>query len=174
MAQRVRPVALRAVEEVWREVEPEISASLLREENNPNFVKRPGTRDLMVVWQVLIRVGQCEGNVRLAMPARSLEPLRVRLLNGLPGDNAQDPTCSRRWRSAIETSLVGLRCPLVEVELAVRELLALRAGDVIPIDLPKSVQIEVEGIPFFRGRFGAHESRRAVKVEQMLRDSREH
>jgi flagellar motor switch protein FliM len=169
MVQRVRPVALRAIEEVWREVQPGLSCSVLREDHNPSFVKRPGARDLVVVGQVLIRVGECQGRVRTALPARSLEPLRLKLLNGPAGDGAQDPAYTRRWRSAIESSPVSLRCSLVAVELAVRELLALRAGDVIPIELPKSVQVEVEGVPFFRGRYGAHEGRRAVKVEQLLR-----
>ncbi len=169
MAQRLRPVLIRALEEVWGELQPDLKVVVLREEHNPSFVKRPSTQDLVVVGQLLVRLGECEGRIRTAIPTRTLDPLRARLLNGLSGEPVQDIAVARRWRRAIELSPVSMRCPLVEIELSVRELLGLRTGDVIPIDLPKQVQVEVEGIPFFSGRFGAHEGRRAVRVERTLR-----
>lgn len=169
MVQRVRPVVIKALGEVWGELQPDLKVVVVREEHNPSFVKRPSTQDLVVVGELLVRIGECEGRIRIAIPGRTLDPLRARLLNGLAGEPVQDAAVTRRWRQAIELSPVSMRCPLVEIELSVRELLGLRAGDVIPIDLPRQVQVEVEGIPFFSGRFGAHEGRRAVKVERTLR-----
>jgi flagellar motor switch protein FliM len=59
---------------------------------------------------------------------------------------------------------VGLRSTLVETTLSLRDINALRAGDVIPIDIPELVTLEAEDTPVFRGKFGIHNGSRAVKI----------
>ena len=56
----------------------------------------------------------------------------------------------------------------MEATLPLRQINELRAGDVIPIDLPDTVTLEAEDTPVFRGKFGIHNGSRAVKVVQKI------
>jgi flagellar motor switch protein FliM len=40
----------------------------------------------------------------------------------------------------------------------------MRAGDVIPIDIPELVTLEAVDTPVFRGKFGIYNGSRAVKI----------
>ena len=45
----------------------------------------------------------------------------------------------------------------------------LRVGDVIPIDLPKTVMVQAEGIPIFRAFYGSSRGNRALKVAEFIK-----
>ena len=52
--------------------------------------------------------------------------------------------------------------------MLVRELLSLRVGDVIPVDMPDSVVARVDGIPVLVADYGQHDQNMAIKVRQRL------
>ena len=49
-----------------------------------------------------------------------------------------------------------------------RELLKLKAGDVIPIDFPEAVTLRAEDVPVFRGKFGVSQGNRAIKISSRV------
>jgi flagellar motor switch protein FliM len=49
----------------------------------------------------------------------------------------------------------------------VRQLVALKVGDVLPIDIPKKTPLHVEGLPLFEGDFGLHKGKNAVKITRI-------
>jgi flagellar motor switch protein FliM len=53
---------------------------------------------------------------------------------------------------------------LTETTISMRDLMNLKPGDVIPIDLPEVVTLRAEDIPVFRGRFGVSQGNRAIKI----------
>ena len=55
-----------------------------------------------------------------------------------------------------------------EANITVRDLMNLKAGDVIPIDLPEKVTLRAEDIPVFRGRFGVSQGNRAIKITERV------
>jgi flagellar motor switch protein FliM len=67
-------------------------------------------------------------------------------------------------RTQLQDAEVELACALTQRQISLRELCRLKVGDVIPIDLPQTVQLQVEQMPLFSGEFGSHNGRNAIKV----------
>ena len=61
-----------------------------------------------------------------------------------------------------------MRCPLADVEISVSDLMKLKSGDVVPLELPGLVTASIEEIPIFRGRYGVSKNKLAMKIEQRV------
>jgi len=53
-----------------------------------------------------------------------------------------------------------------EKELKVSDLLNLKPGDIIPIELPDAVTLMTEDMPVMRGDYGEYEGSLAVKIHE--------
>jgi flagellar motor switch protein FliM len=57
----------------------------------------------------------------------------------------------------------------VEKTLTIRDVLSLKKGDVIPVDMPKTVVIKVESVPVFTGKACTSEGYYAVQIIDKLK-----
>lgn len=168
LLERVAVRALGDLEQAWRPAGP-CRFRLAGLETNPQLLQltAPNEGLLSVVFDV--RLGETEGRLTLGFPHLLLDPLVPR--TGLPAG----PAPARRLVSSEERAglrqhvlriRLDLRAVLGEVPLAVRELLALRPGDVLslarPVDAPAVV--EIEGVPRLAGRPGLVRRRKAIQV----------
>ena len=73
-----------------------------------------------------------------------------------------------QWKLALRNEILGIavsmNSPMVEKNLSIREVLQLKKGDVIPIDMPKTVLLKVEGVPVFTGKACTSEGYYAVQI----------
>lgn len=63
---------------------------------------------------------------------------------------------------------VGIDATVVEKELSLREMMHLKAGDIIPVDLPESLLVSVEGLPSFRATLGKANDNYALKITEKI------
>ena len=73
----------------------------------------------------------------------------------------------RQQRLAVPTTRLARAADLVRQLLEARdarELTRLKVGDILPIDLPKTVPVCVEQVPVFTGEFGISNGNNAVKI----------
>jgi flagellar motor switch protein FliM len=49
-----------------------------------------------------------------------------------------------------------------------KQILALKEGDIIPIQMPKQVVAKVEDVAMFRSGFGEHKTKAALKIEEFI------
>ena len=75
---------------------------------------------------------------------------------------------AERLRDGIRDSQVDVRCSLAGFELSLSELLALRIGDVIPVNIPSTAVLRVEDVPVYSGHYGIAQGWSALKIEQSL------
>jgi flagellar motor switch protein FliM len=98
-----------------------------------------------------------------------LDPIRHFIHGGTQADRSEQ---NDRWTSLLSAQIYGtdveLKVPLAEAEVTVRQLLALRPGDVIALDLPKVLVAEVEGVPVLEGGYGVVNGQYALKVERLV------
>jgi flagellar motor switch protein FliM len=101
-----------------------------------------------------------------------LEPMRELLDAGIQSDRIER---DERWigtmRQNIEQADLEVSSELTRTRMNLRDLVQLKAGDVIPIDMPHSVEVCVEKVPIFRGEMGVANGRRAIKISELLRPS---
>ena len=109
-------------------------------ETNPNYITMATPSETMVVTRVEVTLSEGAGGaVTLVLPLSSFEPVRDKLAEGL---KTVSPESRQRWhkslRSQLENAQLELTSVFVETEITLRELLQMKPGDVLPIEMPKT------------------------------------
>lgn len=157
------------LKEAWLPV-MSLDFEFINSEVNPQFANIVSPSEVVVVNTFHVEIeGGGGGDFHITMPYSMLEPMREVLDAGVQSDrdNTDD-----RWvntlRSEVQTALVELSCTLTETELSLREVMVMKAGDVIPVEMPNLVTVSAEGIPVFRGKYGISCGNMAVKVIEQV------
>jgi flagellar motor switch protein FliM len=139
-------------------------------ETNPNYVNMATPSETMVVTRVEVTVGQAGGGVTLVLPLSSFEPVRDKLAEGL---KTVSPESRQRWHKSLRTQLENAQLDLtsvfVETEITMRELLQMKPGDVLPIEMPKTAILRAGPRPLLRGKFGRSRGYNAVSVLEAVK-----
>ena len=61
-------------------------------------------------------------------------------------------------------AVVPIRAKIVERKLSLKNLVGLKAGDIIPVEMPEHVTLQANGIPVFKTSLGTSKGNVAVKV----------
>jgi flagellar motor switch protein FliM len=98
-----------------------------------------------------------------------LEPIRDVLYSSIQGD-ASEP--DRRWVSMLKNEIQSASVPLVaelaRADATVEQLLALKAGDFIELDIAPVIHAKVDGVPVFDCHYGTSSGRYAIKIDRLL------
>ena len=65
-------------------------------------------------------------------------------------------------------SQVELIADFAEVESRLGQVMALKVGDVLPIELPDEVKVRVDGVPVMNCEFGSYNGARALLVKDLI------
>ncbi len=157
------------LEHAWAPVMP-IELDYVATESNPHFANIVSPSEVVVVTALDIEVAGGGGSFHIAYPYSMLEPIRETLDAPAPSDAAdRDERWARALQNEIETAEVEVCSMLTQTEISLMELSRLRAGDVIPVEIPETVFATVGGIPVFRGKFGTSGGNLALKVIETVR-----
>ncbi|MGL5364117.1 MAG: FliM/FliN family flagellar motor switch protein, partial [Plesiomonas shigelloides] len=78
-----------------------------------------------------------------------------------------------RWGKALREEImeinVDLRAKLLDVDLTLRDLMNMKAGDIIPVDMPENLLVYVEDLPSFRAQLGQANENLALKITERLK-----
>ena len=150
--------------ESWAPVMP-VEFEYLNSEVNPHFANIISPREYIVVSRFNIELDGGGGEMHVAFPYAMLEPIREQLDAGVQSDRIErDEGWMRAMRAQLQDAQVELSSAIAQRQISLRELSRLKVGDVIPIELPRTVTLQVEQMPLFSGEFGVHNGRNAVKV----------
>jgi flagellar motor switch protein FliM len=73
-----------------------------------------------------------------------------------------------RWRSALRRDIlrakVDLECTIVQREMSLREVIDLKEGDIISVDIPDKLVLKANGVPVFNTRMGTSRGNLALEV----------
>lgn len=109
------------------------------------------------------------GDLHVALPYRMLEPLREQLETAASGKQRgdSDEAWARDLRAGLQDADLELSLSIAQRQVSLRELSRLRVGDILPIELARTVCLEVEATPMFEGEFGIHNHHNAIKVTRV-------
>jgi flagellar motor switch protein FliM len=137
----------------------------MNSEVNPHFANIISPREYIVVSRFHVELEGGGGELHVALPYAMLEPIRELLDAGVQSDRIEkDESWTRALRTQLQDAEVELSSAIAQRQISLRELSRLKVGDVIPIDLPRTVTLRVEQMPLFTGEFGTHNGRNAIKV----------
>ena len=162
--QRILHQAFDDLTQAWKPVMP-IQFEYMNSEVNPQFANIVSPTEVVVVSTFHIELEGGGGALHVTLPYSMVEPIRDLLDAGVQSDRSE---VDDRWRVAIREEMKGapveLSSVLTETTISMRDLMNLKPGDVIPIDLPETVTLRAEDIPVFRGKFGVSQGNRAIKI----------
>ena len=166
--QRLLKLSFDCLEEAW-EPFTRIQCAHLNSENKPQFITALNPTELLAVSSVHISRDNLSGTLHLALPYSILEPIRAALLDSLCKEHPNpSPQLTERLYAGIRDSEVDVRCFLAGFELLFSELLGLKIGDVISVNIPSEATLRVENVPVYSGHYGVAEGWRALKIEKTL------
>jgi flagellar motor switch protein FliM len=155
--------------EAWDPVMP-VDFTFVNHEVNPQFANIVSPSEVVVISTFHIELDGGGGDLHVTLPYSMLEPIRELLDTGLQSDRSGD---DGRWSKALREEIlvadVNLSAELAKVEMSLRDVLKLKPGDIIPIDMPDKVVSRVEKIPMFNTTFGEHKDKAALKILDIIR-----
>lgn len=165
MIQRLVTRALADLSEAWAPVHG-LMCTFVRSELNPASVAICAPGDMMLVLDLRCELGGNASTLTLAVPYAMLEPLRGKL--GEPQANTHGP--DRDWLGAltrvVRDTAVLVSAELGTRELATREVLQLKVGDVLTLGTrgDDPLDLKVEGVSLLAGVPGVSRGNNAVRI----------
>jgi len=131
------------LQRAWAPVFP-IRGEYVRTEINPQFLAVVAPSDVVVLTSFEIEIDNLRGTVQIVIPYSTVEPIRGHLSSGMQSEGGGD---DNGWTEQISTHLEGVETRVSVVlgraTITIRDLLALKAGDVITLDQPETEALEM-------------------------------
>ncbi|MBT3046506.1 MAG: flagellar motor switch protein FliM [Candidatus Thiodiazotropha sp.] len=138
-------------------------------EVNPQFANIVSPSEVVVVTSFHVDLESGGGDFHVCMPYSMLEPIRELLDAGVQSDRGErDERWERSLKEEIMSAKIELSSSLTEVQMSLKELAELKAGDVIPIDMPEEVEVEASDIPVFKAKLGVSDGNYALKINKWI------
>lgn len=138
-------------------------------EVNPQFANIVSPTEVVVVSKFHVELDGGGGDIHVTLPYTMVEPIREVLDAGVQSDrNDVDDRWARALREEMKTAKVEMHSTLAKSQITLRDLMYLKAGDVIPIEMPEQVVLEAEEVPIFYGTYGVCEGNAAIRIEERI------
>ena len=173
VAERIVVRALDNLREAWMKVAP-IVPKLEQIESNPHFVQIAAPSEIVALIVLDVKVREQVGQMHLCLPYVLLEPIVARLLarewiaSGQKGGPTSESMVNLK-RGLGETAL-RLTAVLGKARVSVRELLALRSGDLVRLDsgVRDELVMQVEGREKFMIRPGTQNKKKGALITRVI------
>ena len=168
VVQMVLDQAFVDLREAWKAVKP-IEFEYINSEVNPSMANIVSPSEVVVVSTFHVELDGGGGELHITMPYSMVEPIREVLDAGLQTDtDERDERWVRALREDVMAAEVDLECDMVQREVTLRDIVDLRAGDVVPINMPDSSILTANGVPMFRVVMGRVKENLALKVIEVI------
>lgn len=136
---------------------------------NPQFANIATPSEIVVTSQFALDFGIGQANLLLCWPYSMLEPVRNLLYSTMQSDQmTQDTRWTRNLGRRLMEAEVELRAELGYADMTLGDLVELRVGDVIPLDIPDLTTLFCESIPVLRGHYGTRAGHYALEVDHFV------
>ena len=164
LIQKLMDVVFVDLQQAWKPV-MEVDLEYINSEVNPQFANIVSQNDVVVVTTFMVEIEGVGGEFHIALPYTMLEPIKDRLDTVL---HKESKTTDKKWSNAlrdeVEHTKVNLSCVLTNKEISLKQIMALKAGDVIPVDLSEPATIMAEGIPALKGHYAYSKGYNAIRI----------
>ena len=169
--QRLLNVVFENYEKAWKSVYP-IKFEYIRSEMNPQFATIATPNEVVVTVTFDIDMGNKGGALHVCIPYSMIEPIKDTLYSALQGDHLE---IDKRWIKLLSQQVQGAEVELIAnlgyTKVTLDQILSMQAGDIIPLDIPKTVTAHADGVPIMDCHYGTINGRYALRVNTMISQS---
>ena len=170
IVKRVVTSALEDLERAWAPVIP-MNIHFVRTETNPQFVGIVPPSDVVITTTFSVELENSSGNLSIVIPFATLEPIRQKLVSGFQSEAIEkDHYWVDMMVRHLEETELDCSVELGSTDVTLRQVLALKIGDVIALksDASAELPVQVEGVVRYRGLYGSSRGSKAIQVTEMV------
>jgi len=166
---RLLNLTLESYGKSWNAVYP-IEFEYVRSEMHTKFASITGNNEVVVVSSFHIEFGATGGDLNICLPYSMIEPVRDLLTRPLQEATLEE--VDQRWTHQLSRQVrsadIDLTAEFAAIPSTIRDLMRLKAGDVLPIDVPESVIASVNGVPLMECGYGVFNGQYALRVQNLF------
>ncbi|EXI89525.1 MAG: Flagellar motor switch protein FliM [Candidatus Accumulibacter regalis] len=152
----------------WKPVY-DMTFEYIRSEMNSQFANIATPSEIVISTSFSLEFGGSSADMHICFPYSMIEPIRDLLYSTLQSDQL---STDRRWiimlRKQLKNAEVEITAKLATTSVALRQILEMKVGDVIPIDIPDKIIALVDDVPVMECRYGQQDGQYALKVERFM------
>ncbi len=152
----------------WKPVH-EINFDYIRSEMNSQFANIATPSEIVVSTSFTLEFGGATADMHICFPYSMLEPIRDLLYSTMQSDQL---STDKRWIGTLRKQLQGAEVEIVahlgNGVVSLRDILQLKPGDVIPINIQTRVEALVDNVPLMECSYGQQNGQYALRVERFI------
>ncbi|WP_313952725.1 flagellar motor switch protein FliM [Accumulibacter sp.] len=152
----------------WKPVY-DLTFDYVRSEMNSQFANIATPSEIVISTTFSLEFGGSSADMHICFPYSMLEPIRDLLYSALQSDQL---STDRRWiimlRRQLKNAEVEITAQLATRSISLRQVLTMKVGDVIPLDIPDKIVASVDDVPVMECRYGQQDGQYALKIDRFM------
>jgi flagellar motor switch protein FliM len=139
-------------------------------EVNPQFASFVDGNELVIICSFLIQLPNAEAiNLEIVYPLQTLKPIASQLRSRVQSDKRDDNVT---WREKMERAILNIPLNITallgEPVMSMGQLIRLKTGDVVSIQINEGIEVRVEDKPIFLAEIGEVSGQVAVSLSRRV------
>lgn len=134
-------------------------------EFNPQLLNIATQSDILIVMKFKVDIDGEISEIHHVIPYSVIEPIRTNLETMNQGEQAE---INDVWNTLLKEETFSAKVPLTgnlaQVKLKLKDVLNIKNGDVLPIEMSESITVLAAGLPTFRAKFGVSNGKYSIKI----------
>ena len=152
----------------WKPVY-DISFEYIRSEMNSQFANIATPSEIVISTTFSLEFGGTAADMHICFPYSMVEPIRDLLYSSMQSDQLSS---DQRWivmlRKQLKDAEVEIAAQLASTTVTLGQILKMKTGDIIPINIPDKIVVNVDHIPLMECRYGQQGGQYALKIERFM------
>ena len=152
----------------WKPVH-DINFEYIRSEMNSQFANIATPSEIVISTTFSIEFGGTAADMHICFPYSMVEPIRDLLYSSMQSDQL---STDKRWiimlRKQLKDAEVEIAARLATTTVTLGQILKMKTGDIIPINIPEKIIANVDEIPLMECRYGQQGGQYALKIERFI------
>lgn len=155
----------------------DVDPNLEKIETNSRVISNIGYDDTMVIAVLEVHLNDIKSIISVCMPVLELDSVMQKNstfnVRGSKKSNAsRDEERKETIMTTLSQSLLNVTAVLGETNLDMQDVMNLQAGDIIPLgkSIDGNIELNIGGQTWFDGKLGVYNSKKAIKIETVLRN----
>lgn len=155
-------------ERSWKPVYP-LNLEYVRSEMNSQFANIATPPEVVVSTTFSLEFGGTAVEMHICFPYAMIEPIRDLLDSTMQSDQLSN---DKRWivmlRKQLKDAEVEIVAPLASTTITLGQILKMKAGDIIPIQITEQLVAHIDNVPIMECRYGQVGGQYALKIERFI------
>ena len=152
----------------WKPVY-DMNFEYIRSEMNSQFANIATPSEIVISTTFSVEFGGAAADMHICFPYSMIEPIRDLLYSSMQSDQL---STDHRWiimlRKQLKDAEVEITAELATASVTLGQILKMKAGDIIPVNIPETLMANVDDIPLMECRYGQQGGQYALKIERFV------